>query len=445
MKGRINPMMVSSALRLLRRAGHVEFDRGERDKLTIVDVGPRLRVDWRELETRRKHDDTKVMKVIFYATQDRCRTLDILSYFGSRASFKNGCGHCDRCSPPPPYATAALAPARPKLVPGHTHPRGVHAGSIRPSPGPASAVGKGSVGKSSPSATKAAARPPVMAAPTGPDRLGSVAPGGARGGVHEVGAAFAGAVPPIQTADAPLTVARKVFACVARGRQSLPPLLVARVLQGSKAREVVDHGHDKNSTYGLLSALSLLQLQALLDVLQGAGLLRLQHQALGLSEEAVAVMKGERGLPEATQAQLDALFLREEPAVVEARQRLKAEAPSDDDAGAEVTPTIATTLAMLMAGQDVWEVAKARDVKPQTITKHVIVAARAGAARALDFEPYLDPALLDAVRKVAPEVSWEESLKDFRDRAADQVGRRKIDYEHLKMHIAYLIREGELR
>jgi uncharacterized protein YpbB len=122
-------------------------------------------------------------------------------------------------------------------------------------------------------------------------------------------------------------------------------------------------------------------------------------------------------------------------------QSLQAKA-TQGDAGA-LTQTVMTTLAMLISGKDLWAVAHERDVKPATITAHVITAARAGAAADLDFTPYLDGAILPAVRTTAEARDWEAGLREFRDEINQALG-RKISYEVLKMHIAWLIRQGEL-
>jgi hypothetical protein len=98
---------------------------------------------------------------------------------------------------------------------------------------------------------------------------------------------------------------------------------------------------------------------------------------------------------------------------------------------------------MLISGKDVWEVAREREVKTTTVTKHLITAVRAGAAAELNFQPWLDGALLPVVRTVAERQNWEEGLRDFRDEVHDALG-YKVRYEDIKVHLAYLIQAGEL-
>jgi ATP-dependent DNA helicase RecQ len=389
LKGRRKAIVVSSALRMLRTAGHLTYDKSDRDHLEVLDEDRDLRVDWADLERHRKHEEDKVQQVIFYAGGRKCRTLAILRYFNSRPSFRGGCGHCDICCPTAPYA-ASVAAARPKL-------RG-EGGSKR----------SRSVKKVTDAAQKA--------------RSGKVAP--------------------LRTAETSLMVSRKILACIARGRQSLTPALVAKVLVGSKARDVLRGGHDKISTYGLLSRHNADQIEALLGVMLQEGFLRTQGAALGMTELAVQVMKGQAELPPELAQKLDALFERpEDEAVAQAMRKIQRR--SDQGQSQPLTPTVTQTLAMLISGKDVWEVAREREVKTTTVTKHLITAVRAGAAAELNFQPWLDGALLPVVRTVAERQNWEEGLRDFRDEVHDALG-YKVRYEDIKVHLAYLIQAGEL-
>lgn len=388
MKGRRKAMVVSSALRVLRKAGHLTYEKSDREHLEVLDEERRLRVDWADLERHRKHEEDKVQQVIFYAGGRKCRTWAILRYFDSRPSFRNGCGHCDICCPTPPYAASAAA-ARPRLA----------SGGSRPSP---------SVRKVTDAAQKA--------------RSGKVAP--------------------LRTAESSLMMTRKILACIARGRQSLTPGLVAKVLVGSKARDVLRGGHDQISTYGLLSHHNADQIEALLGVMIQEGFLRTQGAALGMTEQAVSVMKGQAQLPKVLEQKLDELFERpEDEAVVQAMRKIQRHAERGDSQA--LTTTVSQTLAMLMSGKDVWEVAREREVKTTTITKHLITAVRAGAASELNFQPWLDGALLPVVRSVAEGHNWEEGLRDFREEVHNALG-YKVRYEDIKVHLAYLIQAGEL-
>lgn len=121
--GRLKDMAIESALKLLDKAGHVRLDRrrGE-SSVTVVDRATRkqLRIDWKEQAARRAHEEERLQRVIYYAAGQRCRTSDILRYFGSRGSDHGGCDHCDICAggsplgpaPPQRATTARLSTAR---------------------------------------------------------------------------------------------------------------------------------------------------------------------------------------------------------------------------------------------------------------------------------------------------------------------------------------------
>lgn len=126
---------ISTALNLLERAGHLRLPGGNsRGVAELIDSAKtKLRVDWSELAKRREAEQKKLLKVIYYATTQRCRTADLLSYFGSRQSIgSSGCGHCDVCAPAAPYAGSApaAAPKRRRRKPA-PKPQKAPVGSLR--------------------------------------------------------------------------------------------------------------------------------------------------------------------------------------------------------------------------------------------------------------------------------------------------------------------------
>lgn len=96
----IHGFAVDSALKLLERAGHLRIDRSRQaTHIVALDQASHseIRVDWEALARRRAFEEERLKQMIFYATGSRCRTQDILRYFGSRSHHINSCDHCDNC------------------------------------------------------------------------------------------------------------------------------------------------------------------------------------------------------------------------------------------------------------------------------------------------------------------------------------------------------------
>ncbi|MBH25255.1 MAG: hypothetical protein CMH57_12550 [Myxococcales bacterium] len=381
---RTSDMAVGSALNLLARAGHVALpSQTGQSGIEVLDSSlPRqLRVDWRELNARRQFEEQKLKQVIYYATTNRCRSHDILRYFGSRVGSDYRCGHCDNCVEPAPYASAAAAPRRRR--------GGVVVGSA------------------------------VKAPPS--DRQ--------------------------QTSESFKTIARKLFACVARCREREAAVTVVRILAGSKSRQLADRDLDKLSTYGLLSYLQQKTIGGVIDAMLEGGLLGVKRGSLCLTPEAVAIMKGEGELPDGVKDRM-ALFLEPPDAdevsseAVQAHTRAQA-AAHRSAADTSVSATVSITLEMMRQGLDVEQIARQRNVKTTTIVNHVIKAAEEQQAD-IDFSAYLDGALLPVIHTVAEKEDWREGLRQFREEVLKLYPGSRIKYDILKMNIAYLIQKGEL-
>src|SRR5690606_16495327 len=97
--GRVHGMGVQTTLRLLKRAGHISWVPNPRgwvveEKLPFE----ALMVDYAVLGRQAELDRKRLKRVVFYAAGKKCRTHDILGYFGSREARQGGfCGHCDNC------------------------------------------------------------------------------------------------------------------------------------------------------------------------------------------------------------------------------------------------------------------------------------------------------------------------------------------------------------
>ncbi len=403
-RGKVSTMAVGSALRILRGAGHIDYQAQPGEPIEVVRSG-RLQIDWQHQANRRRFEEEKLQKVIYYATGKRCRTMDMLRYFGSRASFDTNCGHCDLCVEVPPYASSAAAVSRkPKLV-----------------------AGKSGGASSTSSAGKKRREGKGMA--------------------------------PIHTTEEYTTVVRKVLACIARGRQRLSVTMISRILIGSKSKNVLQYNHDKNSTYGLLSDLTAHQVVRLLDDMLEAKFLEVEGVCVRLTPLAVDVMKGSAELPEALDAVVKSRFKGGASQSASVRAKMAKMLGMGGSAGAssssssakkssgssgKVTSTVAQTLAMLMDGKTIKEIASEREIKDQTVVRHVIKGARVGATKELDFEPYLDGAMLPVLRTLTESMEWEGNLKEFRDAVSEQLGGRRVEYNLMRMNLAYLIDQGEL-
>lgn len=85
----------------LRDGGYISY-RAPFSGRSLMVLEPRvpiseLRVDYSELEERRRRDMERLQLVINFAFSTRCRRAYILEYFG--APFKENCSNCDVCTP----------------------------------------------------------------------------------------------------------------------------------------------------------------------------------------------------------------------------------------------------------------------------------------------------------------------------------------------------------
>jgi len=72
--------------------------RGNALRVVDRDRKPRdLEIDFRKLESRKRHEYEKLDRMTQYAMSPICRRSLILSYFGERANLSEHCGGCDNC------------------------------------------------------------------------------------------------------------------------------------------------------------------------------------------------------------------------------------------------------------------------------------------------------------------------------------------------------------
>ncbi len=113
--------------------------------------------------------------------------------------------------------------------------------------------------------------------------------------------------PKIAASDDHLVLARKILACVARCKQSESRRVIAQILSGSKAQSVRRKGLHKLSTYGILGDMSRRDVETLIDVLVGGQLISDRRQRVSMSEEGVAIMRGDSDLDAALHMKLQEL------------------------------------------------------------------------------------------------------------------------------------------
>ena len=104
----------------------------------------------------------------------------------------------------------------------------------------------------------------------------------------------------LETADAPVVVARKILSCVARVGQRFGATHVASILRGHASEQVVARGHDTLSTFGLLPDAAVGEVRGYIEQLIGLGLLQQtgdQYPILGLTPKGLALLKDETACP----------------------------------------------------------------------------------------------------------------------------------------------------
>lgn len=254
-------MAIQTALRLLRAAGHIEKVEEPKGWVVLDKVDPkRIRVDTLGLQQRAEVEHERLRKVVFYATGQRCRTLTILDYFGSRIAGRTGCGHCDNCTTSETSVTAAFTAAAHAKTPK----------ALKPTK----------------SAASSSADSPIMPSDGLPP-------------------------PEVMPCKEPArTVIVKILACVARLKAQHDVKLAALVLTGSKAARVITPGLDQISTYGLLGYLRRRDVSFLVEQCRNAKLISLDaRNRASLTVIGTALMTSpQTPLPELLSDTLKRLF-----------------------------------------------------------------------------------------------------------------------------------------
>jgi ATP-dependent DNA helicase RecQ len=91
-----------------------------------------------------------------------------------------------------------------------------------------------------------------------------------------------------------LIIAQKILSCVVRIGENFGPAYVGRVLTGSQDKRVIDNGHDKLSTYGILPNTGRTVIRTWIEQLVSQGYLALsgEFNVLRVTERGRHVLKG---------------------------------------------------------------------------------------------------------------------------------------------------------
>ncbi|WP_146584064.1 DNA helicase RecQ [Posidoniimonas polymericola] len=99
----------------------------------------------------------------------------------------------------------------------------------------------------------------------------------------------------LETVDEPLVLAQKIVSCVARLEQRFGGDYTSKVLAGSSEARILNAGHDRLSTYGLLKEFKPPVIRDWIEQLVGQGYLRKEGEfdVLQISETGLGLLKGD--------------------------------------------------------------------------------------------------------------------------------------------------------
>jgi ATP-dependent DNA helicase RecQ len=293
-----------------------------------------LNIDFDEQQRHKADEYAKLDRMIAYAEAHGCRQLEILDYFGD--SNREVCRSCDNCQL-----------------------------RAKNQAGPASL----------PSAASGRREPQDKVALTG-------------GHDHREADASRSPSPEIVAA------VRIVLSGVARMKGRYGKQMLAKMLVGSKAKEIGKFRLDKLSTFGLLAHLTEPQASGLIDSLLAARLLmqveETPHRPLvRLTPRGEEVMKGTAELTERLNLsqELSARLQAVRPGRSEKEKKIQRAAvpefhqpPPDDAAAAADRPSYYWTWRLLSAGFTAAECEQIRGLDRSALLAHVLSAGKAGLA-----------------------------------------------------------------
>ena len=298
-----------------------------------------LRIDRNELARRAAAEQRKLRRVVDFAYHKGCLRAYILQYFGDRRA-ETECGMCSGC-------VGEVVVSRASAGAGD-------AGTLR-------------VRTSRPKSEIETFI--IDSAPTGDalrERLRATSRERDRQAEREVRtdpeSIAARPRPPEPLDEAQTLIARKILSCVARTRGRFGKAVVASVLRGSRAKNVLEPGLDRLSTYGILSGMTQEELVAWCDALVDAKLIAVApgaYPTVSLTPAGVDVMRGD----EVPRVDLRAYGL--------ATAAPAPAAPTRRSAAKDGERTVDVTLALFRAGLSVDEIAERRSLVAITIENHI--------------------------------------------------------------------------
>jgi ATP-dependent DNA helicase RecQ len=368
--GAKNEIAINSALIYLEKAGHIARPQGRDSGIRMIDrasVGD-LRVDWNDIALREAAERRKLREMVNFAYHEKCLRRFILRYFGDRKEAAN-C-RCSNCQPKLKWGEAA--PVQQK--------RGRRQGpgqKTSPDPAPASETANGA---------EAATQ--------------SIGIGGPRA-----------------LSDDEHLVARKILSCIARMEGKFGKGMVASVLRGAKAKNVIANEFDRLSTYGLLKEHSQDDLTRFINALIVAGCVKQTggaYPTVNLTTLGGAVMRDQ------TRVELDL------------------EAVEADTSDEEITPppnyseTREQTYALYKQGLGVAEIAERRNLKPLTIEEHLAALIEEG--REINLSDLVDDRDRALIEDAAAKCGLER-LRPIKDELPERIG-----YDSIRFVVADLRR-----
>ncbi|HEX5081548.1 MAG TPA: RecQ family ATP-dependent DNA helicase [Blastocatellia bacterium] len=356
-----NEIAINSALIYLEKAGHIARQQGRDPAIRMIDYAPvdDLRVDWPDLALREAAERRKLREMVNFAYHEKCLRQFILRYFGDRKEAAN-C-RCSNCQP--------------KLKWGDAEP------VLRKS-------GKKNGRKSEPE--------PANFAEEAPQSTSLIVEGGPRA-----------------LSDDEHLVARKILSCIARMEGKYGKGMVASVLRGVKAKNVIANELDQLTTYGLLKEHSQDDLTRFINALIVAGCVRQTSGAI----------------PTVSLTTLGGAVMRDQT-----RVELDLEAVEADTSDEEITlppnysETHEQTYKLYQQGLSIDEIAEKRNLKPATIENHLAALIEEG--RDINLSGLVDDqdrALIKAAAEKAA-LAQLEGLRPIKDQLPERIGYSAIRF-----------------
>jgi len=352
--GTKNEIAINSALIYLEKAGHIARPQARDQAIRMIDRAPvgELRVDWAGIALHEAAERRKLREMVNFAYHERCLRQFILRYFGDRREATN-C-RCSNCQPKLKWGEATPIQSRQESKQGSKQGSKQEA---KPAPETASA--------------------------------GEAAPQ---------------AVGPRALSDEEHLAARKILSCIARMEGKFGKGMVAGVLRGSKAKNIIANELDQLSTYGLLDQHSQDDLTRFINALIVAGCVKQTggaYPTVSLTTLGGAVMRDQ------TRVELD----------LEA-----VEADTSDEEIAlppDYSETREQTYALYGQGLSVNEIAEKRGLRPLTIEEHIAALIEEGRdINVADLVEDEDRALIEA----AAAKRGLERLRPIKDELPDRIG-----------------------